>query len=154
MTTIPHLLLGQYTSTSCQMVTDALIGPDRNDFVHNNAAFIINEGYLHNFTPPSTLPCGLNNPNVTSLLVTINLMTINTSADCDGIRLFGNVLRNCPLTNTSICPIMEDALGNGGCNSFGVGQTTTGVYSLDIANCEAVNNTDIIGIDIILYEYL
>ncbi len=41
----------QYTTTLCQTVTDALIGPDRNDWAHANLP-IVNEGYLHNFWPP------------------------------------------------------------------------------------------------------
>ena len=139
-------IFGQDSSTSCQTVTDALIGPDRNDFVHNEAAFPINEGYLHNFTPPSFL-C---DPDVTSLLITIDIMSITTIPDCDGTSIFGNILRNCALTTTSICGITEDVLTTG-CNAFGGGQTTPGVYSLDLANCEVVNNSDVIGVDIIPY---
>ena len=137
---------GQYTTQICQTNSDALIGPDRNDFAHNTQP-IVNEGYLHNFGPP-TLPCGITNPNITSLLVTIDLLNISASTNCTGIPIFGNTLINCPLTTSSICPIVQDVLSPG-C-MFGVGATATGTYSLDLLSC-GINPlaTDIIGVDII-----
>ena len=144
--TVSHYSLGQYTTTECQTITTALIGPDRNDFVHNNG-IDVSEGYLHNFDPPA-LPCGINNPGITSLLVNIDITSITTNGGCTGIPIFGNVLLNCPLTNTSVCPIIQDVLTTG-CNTFGGGTTTTGMYSLDIASCNTINSTDVIGIDLI-----
>ena len=89
--TIPKINFGQYTVTNCQTVsTGALIGPDRNDWAHNNLP-IVNEGYLHNFDPP-TLPCPINNPNITSLVIEIDITNITTSGGCAGVPLFGNVL--------------------------------------------------------------
>ena len=117
-------VFSQDTVTSCQTVTDALIGPDRNDFVHNNPAFPIYESYLHNFTPP-TLPC-IDNANITSLLISVDITDITTSPECSGIVLFGNVLRNCALTTTAVCGITEDVLTTG-CNTFGGGQTNPGI---------------------------
>ena len=143
---MPQLGISQYTTTSCQTVTSSLIGPDRNDWSHANL-LIVNEGYLHNFDPP-ILPCGINNPSITSLVVNIDIISINSSVDCSGIPLFGNILLNCSLNNTSVCPIIQDVL-TPGCNTFGGGSSVTGMYSLDIATCNAINATDVIGVDII-----
>ncbi|MCB0654221.1 MAG: hypothetical protein KDC85_23275, partial [Saprospiraceae bacterium] len=55
---------------------------------------------------------------------------------------------NCSLNNTSVCPIIQDVL-TPGCNTFGGGSSVTGMYSLDIATCNAINATDVIGVDII-----
>ena len=121
----PNISFGQYTTTQCATHTDAFIAPDRNEFAHNTQP-IVNEGYLHNFAPPE-LPCGIDAPNLTSLVINIDLLTINATSNCTGIPIFGNVLLNCPLTNMSICPIDEDVLSPG-C-SFGVGQTNPGLYS-------------------------
>ena len=109
---------GQYTVQQCQTVSDALIDADRNDFVYGPGG-IINEGYLHNFNPP-VLPCGINNPNLTSLVVTIDITSITASAACTGIPIFGNVLRNCPLPG--VCTIIEEVL-TPGCGMFGGGAT-------------------------------
>ena len=139
---------GQYTATICQTNADALIADDRNDWSHTNLP-VVNEGYLHNFGPP-TLPCGITSPNVTGVEITIDLLTINTSANCAGIVNYGNVLLNCPLTTTAVCPIIQDVLSVG-CNNFGAGTTATGSYTLDlVGDCgEAISATDVIGVDII-----
>ena len=143
---ISQYSFGQYTTTECQTVTTSLIGPDRNDWSHNNLP-IVNEGYLHNFDPP-TLPCGINNPGLTSLVINIDLTNITTSGGCTGVPIFGNVLLGCPLTNTAVCPIIQDVL-TPGCNTFGGGTTTTGMYSLTLTNCNTISATDIIGVDLI-----
>ena len=88
---------------------------------------------MHNFDPPM-FPCGITNPNLTSLEVSIDLLTINTSPGCTGVPIFGNVLLNCPLTITSICPIIQDVL-TPGCGNFGGGATTTGLQTLDLITC-------------------
>ncbi|MCB0599545.1 MAG: hypothetical protein KDD28_36090, partial [Phaeodactylibacter sp.] len=140
------LSFGQYTVTTCQSVGNALIATDRNDFAHATQP-IPNEGYLHNFNPPM-LPCGLNNPSLTSLLISINITDITASADCTGIPLFGNVLVGCPLTTTAVCPIIGDVLS--GCGVFGVGSSVTGGYSLDLIGCgSSIGVGDVIGVDII-----
>ncbi|KAA3634300.1 MAG: hypothetical protein DWQ02_11685, partial [Bacteroidetes bacterium] len=130
----------------CQTVTDAIIDTDRNDWAHANLP-VVNEGYLHNFDPP-TLPCGINNPSITSLLVDIDITNITASGSCTGIPLFGNVLLNCSLTPPGICPIIQDVL-TPGCGTFGGGATAVGTYSLDIATCNAIGINDVIGVDII-----
>ncbi|MFK7806610.1 MAG: gliding motility-associated C-terminal domain-containing protein [Saprospiraceae bacterium] len=139
---------GQYSVTICQDNTTALIGTDRNDFVHNPANGIIpSEGYLHNFDPP-TFPCGIVNPVLTSLDINIDIVSITGSGMCTNFPVFGNVLLNCPLTTTSICPIVQDVLTSG-CN-FGSGATSAGMYSLDVLTCGVSNNaSNIIGVDII-----
>jgi len=108
---IPQFGYGQYTTSACQTVSTALIGPDRNDWAHANLP-IVNEGYLHNFDPP-TLPCGLNSPNITSLVVNINITNITTDPGCNMVPIFGNVLFDCDLTTTAICPIVQDVLSTG-----------------------------------------
>ena len=125
----PALASGQYTTTVCQMTGDGTIGPDRNDFAHNVS--LVNEGFLHNFSPPA-LPCGVVSPSITSLTVSIELLTINTSAGCTGIPIFGNVHRNCSLSPPGVCGNIRDVL-TPGCDGYGGGQTTPGTYSLDIA---------------------
>jgi gliding motility-associated-like protein len=142
----PKLSQGQFTATICQTVTDALIATDRNDWAHANLP-IPNEGYLHNFDPP-VLPCGINNPSVTSLVITIDVTNITSSTECSGIPIYGNVLLNCALTTTSVCTIIQDVL-TPGCGAFGGGATVTGLYSLDIATCSTISANDIIGVDII-----
>jgi len=144
--TISSFSMGQYTTTSCQTITEALIGPDRNDWSHNNLP-IVNEGYLHNFVPP-TLPCGLNNPSITSLVVNIDITNITTTASCTGIPIFGNVIFDCPLTTTAVCVISQDVL-TPGCGTFGGGATATGTYSLDIATCGPVGSNITVGVDLI-----
>ncbi|MCB0580179.1 MAG: hypothetical protein KDD10_12830, partial [Phaeodactylibacter sp.] len=137
---------GQYSQTVCKTVAD-LIATDRNDFAHATQP-IPNEGYLHNFNPPM-IPCGLNNPSLTSLVVSINITDITASADCTGIPIFGNVLVGCPLTTTAVCPIIQDVL-TPGCGGFGGGATAPGGFSLDLIGCgNAIGIGDIIGVDLI-----
>ena len=141
-----NVIYAQHTITICQTQTDALIATDRNDWSHANLP-VVNEGYLHNFSAPP-LPCGLTNPSLTTVNATIDLLTVTTSMDCTGIPFFGNVLLNCPLTNTAVCPIVQDVLSVA-CG-FGTGQQNPGSYTLDLSTC-GVNPTitDVIGIDII-----
>jgi gliding motility-associated-like protein len=143
---IPQVSFTQYSVTQCQTVGEALIATDRNDWAHANLP-VVNEGYLHNFDPPE-LPCGINNPSVLSLLISIDITNLTSSNSCPGIPLFGNVLQNCSLTDNSVCTIIQDVL-TPGCNTFGGGATTTGTYSLDIASCNSISATDTIGVDII-----
>ncbi len=143
----PEFGYSQYTTTSCQTVTDALLGPDRNDFVHNNG-IPISEGYLHNFDPP-VLPCGINNPTLTSLVVNIDVTSVIGSPGCSNFPVFGNVLSNCALTTSSVCPIIEEVL-TPGCNQFGGGTTGPGMFSLDLITCgESTDPNNVIGVDII-----
>ena len=137
---------GQYTVSQCQTATDALIAPDRNDWSHANLP-IVNEGYLHNFNPP-ILPCGLETATLLSVEVSINLESITGIGGCTNLPIFGNVLLNCPLTPTSICPIVQDVLSPG-C-AFGAGQSNIGTYFLLLNSCGVTAQaTDVIGVDII-----
>lgn len=136
----------QYSLEVCQDLSDALIGPDRNDFVHNSPQNI-NESYLHNFNPP-VLPCGLEDANLVSAEITISIFDINSIPVCNNVANFGNVLLNCPLTLTSICPIVQDVLSPG-C-AFGVGQPNTGTFTLNLEDCGVFPNIlDIIGVDLV-----
>ncbi|MEL6805646.1 MAG: hypothetical protein AAFO91_17895, partial [Bacteroidota bacterium] len=144
---IPKQVFGQYTVTQCQTVTDALIGPDRNDFAHNVSG-LVNEAYLHNFDVPA-LPCGLETAIIQELNVSIDLQNIN-AAGCPGIPIFGNVLFDCALSVTSICPIEQDVLSPG-C-SFGIGEDNIGLYTLNVASCPPVSVNPpptTIGVDIV-----
>jgi len=146
---VPFVGNGQLTETICQTHTDALIGPDRNDWAHNpiNQTPPVNEAYLHNIGPP-LVPCGLTAPTVTSLVVNVEILTITTSMDCSNVPVFGNILFGCPLSTTSVCPIEDDVLSVG-C-SFGGGATSAGNYSLDITGCgPAPSYTDAIGVDLV-----
>tara|TARA_B100000795_G_scaffold56810_1_gene37543 strand:+ start:3858 stop:5753 length:1896 start_codon:yes stop_codon:yes gene_type:complete len=136
----------QYVASTCQSTNEALIGIDRNDWAHNNLE-VVNEGYLHNFIPPE-LPCGLENAQITSVVANIEIISINNSTNCNGVPIFGNVLLNCVLSTSSICPIEQDVL-SAGC-AFGQGVTTTGNYSLNLSGCGVNPNvSSIIGVDII-----
>lgn len=139
----------QYSTTVCQQVGDATLGDDRNDFVHQPGQWI-NEGYLHNFTPP-VLPCGVVAPNLTSVNIAINLMSINQTVACSPIPVFGNVIieQNCTLAPVDVCGIVRDVLSPG-CNGFGAGTTATGTYTLDLISCgNNIDFDDVIGVDII-----
>ena len=139
-------MFAQFSVTVCQSNVDALIATDRNEWAHINLP-IVNEGYLHNFEPPS-LPCGLNNPNLTDVDVSIELISFNNNPGCVGVPIFGNVLLNCPLTTTAVCPIVQDVLSPG-CG-FGIGSNIVGTYSLSMASCGTfVNINDVVGVDII-----
>lgn len=136
----------QYEVEVCQNPSEALIGPDRNDFVHNSPQNI-NESYLHNFIPP-ILPCGLEDANLVTAVITISVFEINNIPACNDVANFGNVLLNCPLTTSAICPIVQDVLSPG-C-SFGAGQPNTGVYTLDLEGCGVFPDAlDVIGVDLV-----
>jgi len=138
--------LSQYTTSICQSTNEALIGTDRNDWAHTNLD-VVNEGYLHNFISPE-LPCGLENAQITSVVANIEIISINSVPNCAGIPTFGNVLIDCALSTSSICPIVQDVL-TPGCN-FGGGTPSIGSYSLNLSGCGVNPNvSSIIGIDII-----
>jgi len=136
----------QLTVTVCQNQDDALIAPDRNDWAHNNLP-IVNDGYLHNFEQPEP-PCGINNLTLLSAEISIELINYNTSVNCSGVPVFGNVLLNCPLTNTSVCGIQADMLAPG-CGNY-AGTTDLGTYTLNLTDCSIfASATDIIGVDLV-----
>ena len=99
-----------------QSDSEAVIRADR------NTTFSSNEAYGHDFPYPP-IPCGLTNPNITNLLVTIELLNITTIPVCAGIAIFGNVYVNCDLAQIS-CSVDQEVLTIG-CGAFGGGQTTT-----------------------------
>ncbi len=136
----------QFSVTVCQTSADALIATDRNDWAHANLA-VVNDGYLHNFEQPE-VPCGLANLTLASMNIEINIMDINTNTACTGVPIFGNVLLNCPLTTSAVCPIVQDVLSPA-CN-FGIGATTPGISSLNPMTCGVgIDSNDIIGVDLI-----
>jgi gliding motility-associated-like protein len=142
----PLSSVGQYTITQCQSQTDALVGPDRNDWSHANLA-VVNEAYLHNFEPID-LPCGFENASLMAVEISITLESNSGIIGCNNIPVFGNVMLNCPLTTSSICPIVQDVLSPG-C-AFGSGQTAMGTYSLSLNSCGVFPQvSDIIGVDIV-----
>ncbi|MFK7756602.1 MAG: gliding motility-associated C-terminal domain-containing protein [Flavobacteriales bacterium] len=139
-------LTAQTTITVCQDQGDALIATDRNDWAHNNLA-VVNEGYLHNFIPVEP-PCGLENATLIDVAITIDITDQTTTPGCSNIVYFGNVLLNCDLSTTAVCPIVQDVLSFG-CN-FGIGSPNVGTYSLGLNGCGVTPSiTDIIGVDII-----
>jgi hypothetical protein len=142
---LPGLAWSQYTVTICQDNADAVIGPDRNDFVYTNPP--VNEGYLHNFDPP-VLPCPISNPSLTSLVVSIERTNITATPNCVGIPIYGNVLRNCGIGN--ICTIIEEVL-TPGCGTFGAGDSNfPATTTLDLITCpNPIGINDVIGVDII-----
>jgi gliding motility-associated-like protein len=136
----------EITITICQTIQQAEIGPDRNDWSHANLP-MVNEGYLHNFTIPD-LPCSSNTTVISSLEIGINIESLTSSAACNGIPIYGNVLLNCALTPPGVCTIIQDVL-TPGCGNFGGGATTPGDYAMTLTDCNSINPNDVIGVDLI-----
>lgn len=131
----------------CKTVNEATIAPDRNAWI-NNGTGEVSEGYLFNFEN-TDLPtnCEL---ILDELDISIELYTYvdNTGSSCNFYSFFGNVYNNCGLN--AVCNVAQDIL-TPGCNTFGFGTTTNGLYTLDPLACNSnfanVNST--IGVDVI-----